>query len=382
MIFTDANRNIFPPVAVQNLAKGTFLRIDYPLLLLLIVISSIGLIVMFSAAGQNMELVWRQGWRLMVGFLFFIVFASVPLEAYRRWAWLLYTVGLILLVFVLVIGEASKGAQRWLNVWLLTFQPSEILKFAVPLFLCKIFASDGNYPSSLKTVLIALLVVLLPVALVIKQPDLGTAVLIFISAAWVIFLTGISWRLILLFIALMVAAAVPIWHYWLHFYQQKRIEVFLDPQSNLTGEGYHIYQSKVAIGSGGLWGKGWFNGTQAQLGFVPEHSTDFIFAVFAEEFGFVGCCLLILLYIAVVVRGIIITLNAKDYFGHLLAGSLTFSFACYFFINIAMVSGLLPVVGVPLPLMSYGGSSIVVVLASFGILVSVFRHRPMLSQRL
>ena len=381
MILTDANRNIFSFASVNNLVRDTFLRIDYPLLLLLLALSCVGLIVLYSAAGQNIELVWKQGWRLFIGFVFFTIFASLPLTVYRRWAWLLYVVGLILLIFVFTIGEASKGAQRWLNLWLVTFQPSEILKFAIPLFLCKIFASHKNYPPSLKTVLIALLVVVIPVALVLKQPDLGTAVLICISAGWVIFLAGIRWRWILLFFALLGALALPIWNS-LHDYQQQRIMVFLNPQSNLMEAGYHIYQSKVAIGSGGLWGKGWLNGSQSHLGFIPEHSTDFVFSVFAEEFGFVGCCLLILIYLAIVVRGIIITLDAADYFGRLLAGSLTFSFATYFFINIAMVSGLLPVVGVPLPLMSYGGSSIVVVLASFGILISVLRYRPILSHRL
>ena len=379
MVLADVNRNIFSFAMVRNLVKDTLTRIDYLLLLLLLALSCMGLVILYSSAGQNVDLVWKQGWRLMIGFLFFAICASVPLIVYRRWAWLLYVVGLVLLVFVLIVGETSKGAQRWLNVWLLTFQPSEILKFAIPLFLCRLFASRENYPPSLKTVTIALLIVALPIILIIKQPDLGTAVLICISAAWVIFLAGIKWRWISLFVLLLAALSLPIWHS-LHDYQQQRIMVFLDPQSDLMQEGYHIYQSKVAIGSGGLWGKGWLNGTQAHLGFVPEHSTDFVFSVFAEEFGFIGCSLLILMYLAIVVRGIIITLNAADSFGRLLAGSLTFSFATYFFVNIAMVSGLLPVVGVPLPLLSYGGSSVVVVLASFGMLISVLRYRPMMSR--
>ena len=381
MILADVNWNIFSFAEVRNLVTKTFLRIDYLLLLLLLALSCMGLIILYSAAGQNIELVWRQGWRLIIGFGFFIVFASVPLIIYRRWAWLLYIFGLVLLIFVLAMGEVSKGAQRWLSLWLLTFQPSEILKFAIPLCLCKLFTSREDYPPPLKNILLAVGVVALPVILVIKQPDLGTAVLICISAAWVIFLAGIRWKWILLFFLLIASLSVPIWNS-LHDYQQQRIMVFLNPQSDLIEEGYHIYQSKVAIGSGGLWGKGWLNGTQAHLGFVPEHSTDFVFSVFAEEFGFIGCCLLILIYLAIVARGIIITLKAADYFGRLLAGSLTFSFATYFFINIAMVSGLLPVVGVPLPLVSYGGSSVVVVLASFGVLISVLRYRPMMGQRL
>ena len=375
------NWNITYFAEAQILVKDVFSKIDYLLLILLLALSCIGLIILYSAEGQSAELLWKQGWRLAIGFICFIVFASVPLIVYRRWAWLLYVAGLILLVFVLAVGEVGRGAQRWLNLWLLTFQPSEILKFAVPLFLCKMFASRENYPPSLSSILLALIAVSIPVILVIKQPDLGTSILICISAAWVIFLAGIRWSWILLFIVLLASLSVPIWES-LHEYQRQRIIVFLNPENYLSGGGYHIYQSKVAIGSGGLWGKGWLNGTQSYLGFVPEHSTDFVFSVFAEEFGFIGCCLLILIYFAIVVRGIIITLNAADYFGRLLAGSLTFSFATYFFINVAMVSGLLPVVGVPLPLVSYGGSSVVSVLASFGILISVLRYRPMMSQRL
>ena len=381
MIANGIDRSVVSFVGLRTLARDIFSKIDYPLLILLIALSCIGLIILYSSEGQSAELLWKQVWRLAIGFAGFIVFASVPLIVYRRWAWLSYAVGLILLIFVLIIGEVGRGAQRWLNLWLLTFQPSEILKFAVPLFLCKIFAGRENHIPSLGSVLSALIVVAIPIILVLKQPDLGTSVLIFISAAWVIFLAGIRWSWILLFVILLASLSVPIWES-LHEYQRQRIIVFLNPENYLSEGGYHIYQSKVAIGSGGLWGKGWLNGTQSHLGFVPEHSTDFVFSVFAEEFGFIGCCLLILIYLAIVVRGIIITLNAADYFGRLLAGSLTFSFATYFFINVAMVSGLLPVVGVPLPLVSYGGSSVVSVLASFGMLISVLRYRPMMSQRL
>ena len=379
MLLADVNRSLFFFARVRNLVSDVFLKVDYLLLVLLFALACVGLIVLYSSAGQNINLVWKQGVRLVIGFVCFFIFASVPLIVYRRWAWLLYVAGVVLLIFVLVTGETIKGAQRWLNVWLLTFQPSEILKFAIPLFLCKLFASRANCPPSLSSTLAALLITAVPVILIIKQPDLGTAVLICISAGWVIFLSGIRWKWILLFVIMLAALSLPIWNS-LHDYQQQRIMVFLNPQSELMEGGYHIYQSKVAIGSGGLWGKGWLNGTQVHLGFIPEHSTDFVFSVFAEEFGFIGCCLLILIYLAIVARGIIITLNAADYFGRLLAGSLTFSFATYFFINIAMVSGLLPVVGVPLPLVSYGGSSVVVVLASFGMLVSVFKYRPMMSQ--
>ncbi len=373
--------NVVSFVKLRTLARDIFSNIDYPLLILLLALSCLSLIILYSSGGQGSELLWKQGWRLAIGFVCFIVFASVPLIVYRRWAWLLYAAGLILLIFVLIVGEVGRGAQRWLNLWLLSFQPSEILKFAVPLFLCKIFASRENHPPSLSSILLALVAVSIPVILVIKQPDLGTSILICISAAWVIFLAGIRWSWILLFVVLLASMSVPIWES-LHEYQRQRVIVFLNPENYLAQGGYHIYQSKVAIGSGGLWGKGWLNGTQSHLGFVPEHSTDFVFSVFAEEFGFIGCCLLILIYLAIIVRGIIITLNAADYFGRLLAGSLTFSFATYFFISVAMVSGLLPVVGVPLPLVSYGGSSVVSVLASFGMLISVLRYRPMMSQRL
>lgn len=361
-----------------NFVRDALLRIDYVLLFLLVVLASIGLLTLYSSSDHSIDLVWRQSQRLFVGFVLLFVLASISPATYRRGAIPLYLIGVILLFLVLFAGEASKGAQRWLNLWLVTFQPSEVLKFATPLLLCAIFASRPKHPPSFIWILLAALVLALPVGLVVMQPDLGTGVLICVSGLLVIFLAGIRWRWIVLAIVPIIVLAPAIWHS-LEDYQQKRIEVFLDPAGDPTGAGYHIIQSKIAIGSGGLWGKGWLNGTQAQLGFVPEHSTDFVFAVFSEEFGFMGACLLVLIYLAIAIRGAIITLNASDYFSRLLAGSLTFSFSVYFLINLGMVSGLLPVVGVPLPLMSYGGSSVATLLASFGMLMSVIRYRPTMS---
>jgi len=287
-------------VGARNALKKLFANIDYPLLLMLMLLASAGLITLYSSAGQDMELVWKQARRLAIGFLLLLVFASVPLSVYKRWAWLLYALGVVLLALVWFAGEVGKGAQRWLNLWLLTFQPSELLKLATPLFLCMLFASFEESRISVTSVLIALAIIALPVALVAIQPDLGTAVLICIAGLWVIFLTEISWRWILLFIVLVISSSLVAWDF-LHDYQQQRVLVFLNPENDPIGTGYHIYQSKIAIGSGGLWGKGWLEGTQVQLGFVPEQSTDFIFSVFDEEFGFVGCTLLILIYLAIIV---------------------------------------------------------------------------------
>ena len=371
--------NRFYFIKTLDFVRDALRRIDYILLFLLVILASIGLLTLYSSSDYNVDLVLRQSQRLLVGFVLLFALASISPQTYRRNAIPIYLIGVVLLLLVLFAGEASKGAQRWLNLWLVTFQPSEILKLATPLLLCAILASRHKHLPSFIWILIATLALALPVGLVVMQPDLGTGVLICVSGLLVIFLAGIHWRWIALAVVLSIALAPVVWHS-LEEYQQKRIEVFLDPGQDPMGAGYHITQSKIAIGSGGLWGKGWLNGTQTQLGFVPEHSTDFVFAVFSEEFGFMGVCLLVLIYLAIAIRGTVITLNANDHFSRLLAASLTFSFSIYFLINLGMVSGLLPVVGVPLPLMSYGGSSVATLLASFGMLMSVIKYRPTMSQ--
>jgi rod shape determining protein RodA len=285
--------------------------------------------------------------------------------------------GVVLLLLVLAVGDMSKGAQRWLDLGFIRFQPSELMKICLPMMVAWYF-SGMSLPPSLKSITVAFVIVLLPVILIIRQPDLGTAILVTGTGLFVIFLAGISYRLIAVLMGLTMAAAPVFWNYLLHDYQRVRILTLLDPERDPLGAGYHIIQSKIAIGSGGVYGRGWFDGTQSHLDFVPERSTDFIFSVFSEEFGFIGASMLILLYLIIIVRGLIIAANAQSSYARLLGGAISLSFFSYVFVNIGMVSGLLPVVGVPLPLISYGGTSMVTLLAMFGVLMSIHSHKKLL----
>jgi rod shape determining protein RodA len=278
---------------------------------------------------------------------------------------------------VLVFGQSGKGAQRWLDLGFFRFQPSELMKLAVPMMVAW-YLSDHALPPRLSRILMSLLMVFVPVLLIARQPDLGTSLLVGCAGIFVIFLAGIRWRLIFLFSGIVAACAPFLW-FTLHDYQKARVLTFINPENDPLGAGYHIIQSKIAIGSGGVYGKGWLNGTQSQLDFLPERSTDFIFAAFAEEFGLVGVILLLAMYFFVILRGLYISAHAQDTFTRLLGGSLTMTFFIYVFVNIGMVTGLLPVVGLPLPLVSYGGTSMVTLMASFGMLMSIHTHRRLLS---
>jgi len=303
--------------------------------------------------------------------------AQIHPDRMRDLAYWLYGVGLLLLIAVLLFGDIGKGAQRWLELGFMRFQPSEIMKVAVPLLVAAYLSERPLAPSFMRIVT-ALLIIAIPTVLIAKQPDLGTAMLIASAGLVVIFLAGISWKLIFSFVAILATAAPLLW-FNMHAYQQRRVLTFLNPENDPLGAGYHIIQSKIAIGSGGLNGRGWLQGTQSHLEFLPERSTDFIFAVIAEEFGLVGVVLLIMLYLLITARGLFIASQAQTSFGGLLAGSLAITFLVYVFVNIGMVTGLLPVVGVPLPLVSYGGTSMVTLLAGFGILMSIHTHRRMMS---
>ena len=292
-------------------------------------------------------------------------------------AYWIYGAGLILLIAVLLVGEEGKGAQRWLNLGVVRFQPSELMKIAVPLLVAA-YLAERPLPPTFSRLTVCFLMVVIPALLIAKQPDLGTALLIASSGLIVIFLSGISWKLIISFL-LAAASALPVLWYAMHDYQRQRVLTFLNPESDPLGSGYHIIQSKIAIGSGGLFGRGWLEGTQSQLAFLPERSTDFIFSVIAEEFGLVGVGLLLLLYLAIAGRGLYIASQAQSSFARLLAGSISLTFLVYVIVNVGMVTGLLPVVGVPLPLVSYGGTSMVTLLAGFGILMSIHTHRRMMT---
>lgn len=369
----DSGRSQATPITNLLLA----LRLDPPLTCGVAAICAVGVLTLYSAGGQSLDLLLQHGVRLAVGFGVLLLMAQIP----PRNLWLLtpwvYVGGILLLIWVLVGGDVSGGAQRWLDLGFVRVQPSEAMKLAVPMMVAW-YLGDRAMPPSLWRVIASLLLVAIPVLLIARQPDLGTALLIAAAGAFVLFLAGVTWRLIATLGAL-AAAMVPIaWHF-METYQRQRVLTFLDPAADPLGSGYHIIQSKIAIGSGGLYGKGWLNGTQSHLDFLPERSTDFVFAVFGEEFGFFGGVLLLLLYLAVVARGLYISAQAQDAFGRLLAGSLSLTFFVYVVINIGMVTGLLPVVGLPLPLVSYGGTSIVTLLGAFGIIMSVHSRKRLLA---
>lgn len=353
-------------------------HLDLWLLTLLGALSMVGLVVLYSASGHSLPQVLNQAERILMGFIIMAVVAQAPSEIYRAAAPWLYGITIVLLVLTLLLGTTAKGAQRWLDFGIVRFQPSEMMKLAMPLMVAA-FLHKRNLPPRLTTIAITLVIIAVPTGLIAKQPDLGTALLVVAAGMFALYFSGFAWKWIIGAVALAGAAAPIVWSK-MHDYQRQRILTLLDPESDPLGAGYHITQSKIAIGSGGLFGKGWLNGSQAKLEFLPESHTDFIFAVYSEEFGLLGILLLLTLYLAIVGRCLFIALRAQDSFQRLLASSLAMTFFVYIFINMGMVIGLLPVVGVPLPLVSYGGTSAVSLLTSFGILMSIQTHRKLLSK--
>lgn len=349
-------------------------HIDLPLLVGIVSLLILGLCVVYSAGGQNIDMAIRQATRIGIALSVMMVVAQIPPLVYRKWAVPAFIVGIALLVAVLLFGHVGKGAKRWLDLGVTMFQPSEVMKLIVPIMTAW-YVSQFDLPTKLVHIIAAFIIVLIPTLLIAKQPDLGTSLLIASSGIFVIFLAGASWKLIGACGILGSAFAPVLWMFLMKDYQKQRVLTFLNPEQDPLGAGYHIIQSKIAIGSGGLNGKGWLQGTQSQLEFLPERHTDFIFAVFSEEFGLVGVTLLLLTYLAIVMRGLWIATQAQHAFTKLLAGSITLTFFVYVFVNIGMVSGLLPVVGVPLPLVSYGGTSMVTLMAGFGILMAISTHK-------
>ncbi len=352
------------------------MHLDLPLLTGLVLLCGYGLLVLYSATNQDWDQMQRQMMRLGLAFGVMLMLAQVHPGNLWRWAPWLFTAGVAMLLAVLLFGQVGKGAQRWLDLGLVRFQPSELVKLTVPLMIAW-FLSERPLPPSWRRLLLASLMILVPVLLIAKQPDLGTALLVGSAGVFVLFLAGISWRLIGALTVLLASVAPLIW-YFMRPYQRQRVLTFLNPENDPLGAGYHIIQSQIAIGSGGLYGKGWLNGTQSHLEFLPERTTDFIFAVVAEEFGLAGIVLLLALYLFIIMRGLYIASQAQDTFSRLLSGALTLVFFVYLFVNTGMVTGILPVVGVPLPLVSYGGTSLVTILAGFGILMSIHTHRKLL----
>jgi rod shape determining protein RodA len=347
-------------------------QLDAPLLIGLLMVMSFGLIVLYSASGQNMDMVYRQAARMGVGLAALLLLSQVPPHMFRIWTPWLYALGILLLLATWAVG-VGRGAERWLDLGVFRFQPSEIMKLAVPMMMAW-YLHPRRLPPDVLSIVVSLVILAAPAVLIARQPDLGTALLVAVSGGFALFLAGLQWRIIL---GMAVAAAATAPALWLvmHEYQRNRVRTFLDPESDPLGTGWNIIQSKIAVGSGGVTGKGWLNGTQSRLEFIPERHTDFILAVLSEELGLMGVLLLFALYLFVVGRGLYIASLARSTYPRLLAGSLSLTFFVYVLVNAGMVSGLLPVVGVPLPLISYGGTSIVTLLAGFGILMSIYGHR-------
>jgi rod shape determining protein RodA len=377
MSFSDTQR-LFAGKSAPVTGIGTLLQrlyLDGPLLGGLLMICAFGLVVLYSAVGQNFDLWLQQFIRLLVALVAMLIVAQLPPDLMRRWTPWGYLAGLILHILVLLAGEVGQGAQRWLDIGI-RFQPSEIMKLAVPMMAAWFLHDRQLPPRFLDLVVIAVLIVV-PTVLIAKQPDLGTSLLIAMSGVLVIVLAGLSIRVMILLGLSAIPGAYVLWQF-MKDYQKQRVLTLLDPNSDPLGAGYNIIQSKIAIGSGGMFGKGWTNGSQAQLEFLPERDTDFIFAVMGEELGLLGVLSLLVLYLFVIGRGLYIAIQARDTFSRLIAGSISLTFFVYVFVNTAMVTGLVPVVGVPLPLVSYGGTSMVTLMAGFGILMSIHRHRKLL----
>lgn len=350
------------------------LHLDLPLLLGILAVMGFGLFVIYSASGENLEMMERQLVRMLLSLGIMFAMAQVNPEVLKRWALPIYLAGIVLLLGVHFFGEINKGAQRWLNLGFMEFQPSELIKLAFPITMAW-YISKFPLPPKKRYLASAGVILLVPTLLIAKQPDLGTSILVAASGIFVLFLSGMSWMIVGGFIAAVLAFLPILWYFLMHDYQRTRVLTLLDPEQDPLGAGYHIIQSKIAIGSGGLWGKGWLDGTQSQLEFIPERHTDFIFAVIGEEFGLIGSIILLIMYLYIIGRGLIIASRAQTSFARLLAGSITLTFFVYVFVNIGMVSGILPVVGVPLPLVSYGGTSMLTLMTGFGILMSIHTHR-------
>ncbi len=362
---------------MEQRSLGQRLHIDFPLFFGIFALCAIGLVVIYSAGGQDINLVYRQAIKLLIALVGMVIVAQLPPAEIARWSLKLYIFGIILLIIVIFYGDVGKGAQRWLDLKVFRFQPSELMKLSVPMMVAFYLADKTLPPRFLRVASVCVLIVI-PVLLIAKQPDLGTALLVGAAGFSVLFIAGISWRL-LISMGVLGAAGAPVLWYFMHDYQKRRVLTFLNPENDPLGAGYHTIQAKIAIGSGGFYGKGWLNGTQSHLEFLPERSTDFIFAVFCEEFGMLGVLLLLCIYLFIISRGLYIAINAQHTFGRLLASGLTLTFFVYIFVNMGMVTGQLPVVGVPLPLVSHGGTSMVTLMIGFGIIMAIHTHRRFLS---
>jgi len=354
------------------------LHIDGPLFVALCLLAGVGITVVFSASGRSIDVLEAQLMRFALAVVSMVMLAQIPPRLIRGATPWIYLLGLALLLVVMVTGDIAMGAQRWLDLGVLRFQPSEIMKLAVPLA-CAWYLNDRPLPPSALSLIVLALIILIPTIIIAEQPDLGTALLVAAAGGMVVLLAGLPMRFILAVIGLLIPTAYGAWTFLLHDYQRQRVLTFLDPQTDPLGAGYHIIQSQIAIGSGGVFGKGYLNGSQAQLEFLPERSTDFIFAVIGEEWGLIGLVTVLALYMFVIGRALFLATQSQDTFARLAAGSLALTFCVYLIVNTGMVTGLLPVVGVPLPLISYGGTAMVTLMAGFGILMSLCAKKRLVS---
>lgn len=375
MMAYNTNKDIFSLKPSEGLQQR--LHIDFPLLLAFLAIFMISLTAIYSASNSNIDAVVNQAIKILISISAMAVVAQFSPLSYGRVGPWLFLLCLVLLILVLVIGETRNGATRWLNIGI-SFQPSELMKIAMPLMIAR-YIANGALPPTVFSVGVSITIVLVPSYLIMEQPDLGTSILIAFSGLVVIFLSGLKKRYLAVAFGLFLAYLPLMWSN-MHPFQKNRVLAFLNPGSDPTGSGYHLIQSKIAIGSGGIFGKGWLNSTQGQLDFLPERTTDFIFAILAEEFGFLGVSLLIGIYLFIIGRGIMIAINAQDLFSRLLASSISLTFFVYVFVNIAMTTGLLPVVGIPLPLISSGGTSMLTIMVGLGMLMSVQTHRRLVEK--
>ena len=374
----DFHRSVSPDQSGLRKQRSlwSYTHLDFPLLLLLLALCVSGLVILYSASGQDWAYVERQAIRMAAGFAALVFLAQVPPRVIMRVGPWLYLLGVGLLVGVILFGVGAKGAQRWLALPGFRFQPSELMKLVLPIAVAG-YIARYTLPPNFKAIIVSVILIAIPFALIMKQPDLGTSLLIGASGVFILLFSGIYWRWIFLSAGIVAASLPGLWMI-MKDYQKQRVLTFLDPESDPLGSGWNIIQSKTAIGSGGLSGKGFLSGTQSQLDFLPESHTDFIIAVIGEELGMKGVLVLLALYLLIVGRGLMIAVKAPDSFSRMLAASITLTFFVYVFVNIGMVSGILPVVGVPLPMVSYGGTSIVTLMIGFGILMSIHTHKSML----
>lgn len=338
----------------------------------------IGLMSIYSAGNGSQTLFFKQFARIFIALSAMLIAAHIPPRIWYRYSPWMYGVSLVLLIIVLILGHIGKGAQRWIDLGFIQFEPSEMMKLALPMMVCW-WLHQQRLPPTPQHTLICFGFIALPVALVLKQPDLGTAILLIVPSLTILFLSGLSWRWIIGLVTGLLASIPMAWHI-LHDYQKQRILMFLNPQQDPLGHGYHIIQSKIAIGSGGLWGKGWLMGTQAHLQFLPEHATDFIFALWAEEFGLIGVLILLSFFTMIIIRMLIMSIHAQNSYRRLLSSSIAMMFFIACIVNIGMVCGILPVVGVPLTLVSFGGTSMVTMMAAFGMIMSIHAHRNLMTR--